>query len=54
MVLGIIYWAVWRVFLPKIFGYELVPAKVALDDGIIVNVVRPSFIVETCFACTVD
>ena len=54
MVLGIIYWAVWRVFLPKIFGYDLVPAKVTLDDGTIVNVVRPSFIVERSFDCTVD
>jgi hypothetical protein len=40
MVLGILYWAVWRIVLPKIFGYELVPNKVALDDGTIVNVVR--------------
>ena len=48
MTLGIIYWAVWRVVLPKIFGYELVPNKVVLDDGTVVNVVRslcyhPSF-----------
>ena len=40
MALGIIYWAVWRVVLPKIFGYELVPGKVVLDDGTVVNVVR--------------
>ena len=40
MALGIIYWAVWRVVLPKIFGYELVPNKVVLDDGTVVNVVR--------------
>ena len=45
MVLGVIYWTVWRVVLPKIFGYELVPNKVILDDGTIVNVVRSLFII---------
>jgi len=40
MVLGIIYWAVWRVVLPRIYGYELVLKKVVLDDGTVVNVVR--------------
>ena len=40
MVLGVIYWAVWRVILPKIFGYKLVPNKVVLDDGTVVVVVR--------------
>jgi hypothetical protein len=40
MVFGVIYWAVWRVVLPKIFGYELVPSKVVLNDGTTVNVVR--------------
>ena len=39
MALGIIYWAVWRIVLPKIFGYELVLNKVVLDDGTVVNVV---------------
>ena len=39
MILGIIYWAVWRVVLPKIFGYKLVPNKAVLDDGTVVNVV---------------
>jgi hypothetical protein len=40
MLLGVIYWAMWRVVLPKIFGYVLVPNKVVLDDGTVVNVVR--------------
>ena len=40
MAFGVIYWAVWRVVLPKIFGYELVPNKVVLVDGTVVNVVR--------------
>ena len=43
MVLGVIYWAVWRVVLPKMFGYELVPNKVVLDDGTVVTVVRSLF-----------
>jgi len=38
MVFGVIYWAVWRVILPKIYGYELVPKKVVLDDGTVVNI----------------
>ncbi|KAF8878903.1 amino acid transporter [Gymnopilus junonius] len=38
MVTGFLYWAVWRVVLPKIFGYELVPSKVVLEDGTVVNV----------------
>ena len=49
IVLGIIYWAVWRVVLPRIFGYELVPAKTVLDDGTVVNVVR--FVVHRSFDC---
>ena len=40
MLLGVIYWGVWRVVLPKMFGYELVPNKVVLDDGTVVVVVR--------------
>ena len=40
MIFGVIYWAVWRMILPKIFKYELVPNKVILDDGTVVNVVR--------------
>jgi hypothetical protein len=40
MVLGAIYWAMWRVVLPKMFRYVLVPNKVVLDDGTVVNVVR--------------
>jgi hypothetical protein len=43
MLLGVIYWAMWRVILPKIFGYVLVLNKVILDDGTVVNVVRFSF-----------
>ncbi|KAI9570779.1 amino acid transporter [Boletus coccyginus] len=41
MSVGVGYWAVWRVLLPKIFGYELVPHKETLDDGTVVTMVRP-------------
>lgn len=43
LALGVIYWAVWRVVLPKLFGYELVPTKVILGDGTVVNVVCSLF-----------
>ena len=49
MALGIIYWAVWRIVLPKIFGYELVLNKVVLDDGTVVNVVRFSSVIFLFF-----
>ncbi|KAF9528470.1 amino acid transporter [Crepidotus variabilis] len=38
MFTGVIYWAVWRIVLPKVFGYELVPNKEILNDGTVVNV----------------
>ncbi|KAG1788730.1 amino acid transporter [Suillus plorans] len=38
MLAGVLYWAVWRIVLPKLFGYELVPRKEKLDDGTIVAV----------------
>jgi len=38
MIFGIIYWAVWRIILPKVFGYELIPRKDVLEDGTVVNV----------------
>lgn len=41
MILGIVYWAVWRILLPRVFGYELVPSKETLSDGTVVTVVRP-------------
>ncbi|KAJ7464787.1 high affinity methionine permease [Mycena galericulata] len=33
MAFGFLYWATWRVILPRVFGYELAPRKVQLDDG---------------------
>ncbi len=40
MFFGVFYWAMWRVILPKIFKYELVPRKETLDDGTVVTLVR--------------
>ncbi|KAJ8514783.1 hypothetical protein ONZ45_g7728 [Pleurotus djamor] len=37
MWLGVFYWATWRVILPKVFGYELVPRKEVLEDGTVVT-----------------
>lgn len=39
MAAGIVYWAAWRVLLPKVFGYELVPRKEKLEDGTVVTLV---------------
>ncbi|KAG1858584.1 cell morphogenesis N-terminal-domain-containing protein [Suillus tomentosus] len=40
MLAGVLSWAVWRIVLPKVFGYELVPRKEKLDDGTIVAVFK--------------
>ncbi|KAF7976675.1 hypothetical protein HWV62_6027 [Athelia sp. TMB] len=45
MAFGVFYWAVWRVVLPKVFGYELVPRKETLEDGTVVTLV--SFLMVT-------
>lgn len=41
MFLGVVYWAMWRIVLPSIFGYKLVQKKDTLDDGTVVTVVGP-------------
>ncbi|KAJ7630943.1 high affinity methionine permease [Roridomyces roridus] len=38
MAFGVLYWAVWWVILPRIFGYTLEPKKVQLEDGTYVTV----------------
>ncbi|KAG2067149.1 amino acid transporter [Suillus decipiens] len=38
MLAGVLYWAAWRIILPKVFGYEFVPRKETLDDGTVVTV----------------
>ncbi|KAI5115929.1 hypothetical protein M0805_009865 [Coniferiporia weirii] len=35
---GIGYWAVWRIVLPRVFHYELLPTKETLSDGTVVTV----------------
>lgn len=36
---GVLYWAAWRIILPRIFKYELYPTKETLQDGTVVTVV---------------
>ncbi|KAJ6583989.1 amino acid transporter [Mycena vulgaris] len=38
MILGVLYWAMWRVILPRVFDYELAPRKEQLVDGTFVTV----------------
>ncbi|KAH8082805.1 amino acid transporter [Cristinia sonorae] len=38
MLTGVLYWAGWRIILPKVFGYELVPRKETLPDGTVITV----------------
>ncbi|KAJ7022581.1 amino acid transporter [Mycena alexandri] len=44
MVFGVLYWAVWRVILPRVFGYKLVPRKEQLADGTFVTLVSTTFL----------
>lgn len=46
LLLGPVYWAGWRIILPRVFGYELVPRKEVLSDGTVVTVVG-------CFTVTI-
>jgi hypothetical protein len=45
MLTGVLYWAAWRVLLPKMFGYELVSRKERLDDGTVVTLVSFELVV---------
>ncbi|KAI0685727.1 amino acid transporter [Cytidiella melzeri] len=38
MIFGVVYWAVWAIVLPKLFGYTLAPAKDVLADGTVITV----------------
>ena len=40
MLFGVFYWAVWRIILPKLGNYKLVPEKEILEDGTVVIIVR--------------
>ncbi|KAI0338061.1 amino acid transporter [Trametopsis cervina] len=37
MAAGVLYWAAWRIVLPKVFGYELIPRKEKLADGTVIT-----------------
>ncbi|KAL4079817.1 amino acid transporter [Scleroderma citrinum] len=37
LLFGVLYWAGWRIILPRVFGYELVPRKETLDDGTVLT-----------------
>lgn len=43
MAAGVIYWVGWRILLPKVFGYELVPRKETLSDGTVITLVSTSW-----------
>jgi hypothetical protein len=43
MILGVLYWAIWRVILPRVFGYVLAPRKQQLEDGTFVTLVSSFF-----------
>ncbi|KAI9447220.1 amino acid transporter [Lactarius psammicola] len=36
-VLGVLYWATWKLVLPYVFGFRLVPRKEVLKDGTVVT-----------------
>ncbi|KAG9318051.1 amino acid transporter [Chiua virens] len=37
LLVGVVYWAGWRIVLPKVLGYELEPHKETLKDGTVVT-----------------
>jgi L-type amino acid transporter 9 len=39
MTMGVVYWVAWRILLPQVFGYKLIPRKEALPDGTVVTLV---------------
>lgn len=40
--LGVLYWAIWKLVLPYIFKFRLVPRKEVLRDGTVVTLVSHS------------
>lgn len=44
MIFGVLYWAVWKLVLPHIFGFRLVSRKEVLEDGTVVTLVSISHI----------
>jgi hypothetical protein len=39
---GVLYWAVWKLVLPYVFKFRLVPRKEVLKDGTVVTLVSLS------------
>ena len=39
MMFGVLYWAIWKVVLPYVFKFRLVPRKEVLEDGTVVTLV---------------
>jgi H+/Cl- antiporter ClcA len=39
MAFGVLYWAVWKLVLPYVFKFRLVPRKEVLVDGTVVTLV---------------
>ena len=39
LVVGVLYWAVWKLVLPYVFGFRLAPRKEVLKDGTVVTLV---------------
>jgi H+/Cl- antiporter ClcA len=39
IVFGVLYWAIWRLALPYVFKFRLVPRKEVLEDGTVVTLV---------------
>jgi len=37
IVFGVLYWAVWRLVLPYVFKFRLVPRKEVLEDGTVIT-----------------
>ncbi len=36
---GVLYWAIWRLVLPYVFKFRLVPRKEVLEDGTVITLV---------------
>ena len=39
---GALYWTIWKLVLPHVFGFRLVQTKEVLKDGTVVTLVRKS------------
>jgi hypothetical protein len=47
--LGVLYWAIWKLVLPYIFKFRLVPRKEVLKDGTVVTLVSRSSLYRLTF-----